>query len=510
MSTVHALFSSAKLHLTRVCSWQSWLILVLAASLGPKVALNVSRFYGEIGSTKTASANAGEAVGVASSGGRRIDPHIDFNATDSTSFLVTWGGEATGSVVVINVTAEDAKRYSGPLTLLHVLGLHASNPAHVLTSVVSAAHRVGRLQLHVLGAVKDLEPAMDWASLLVGPLAATGRQLVAAFGLPVTPFASINVSMVFCGHAVPGSPGGRPGPAGYREHFRTKPCGEPLQGGMPMLAITYHPGLAKYPMSWWPTLRSLHHRGVPLIVVDYGDTRLLSYQHRSGIAREFDGHSWHLPGTWTFVRARNETVRHYRHAGGLGELTSSQEAQEVYVDAEGRVVKVRRMPSSRWQNLTRLLEEDARVRQGLARDTAGLCSDAQGSLYMARSTGFQVRFMAENPFHFCEPDQYPFCQTGRIVGLFEPEPEARLPATPSDVAAPSLFLALAQRAAPCYWQRNRQCIEERAARLVDAHFAGRVANMDTVDTYLNDCWRELGTCCCCRTSARHAAKRAGR
>mmetsp|Transcript_34499 Transcript_34499/g.80118 ORF Transcript_34499/g.80118 Transcript_34499/m.80118 type:complete len:96 (+) Transcript_34499:116-403(+) len=94
--------------------------------------------------------------------------------------------------------------------------------------------------------------------------------------------------------------------------------------------------------------------------------------------------------------------------------------------------------------------------------------------------------MTQNPFHYCE--QFPLCQSSRIVSLLEPlndvDPTAGVNKLPY-----GLFTELVQKALPCYSEELQPCLKERLSVLIgDLAARDRVPRQRTVDGYLKPCW----------------------
>eukprot|EP00746_Dinoflagellata_sp_MGD_P012036 gnl/MRDRNA2_/MRDRNA2_125492_c0_seq1.p1 gnl/MRDRNA2_/MRDRNA2_125492_c0~~gnl/MRDRNA2_/MRDRNA2_125492_c0_seq1.p1 ORF type:complete len:370 (-),score=63.54 gnl/MRDRNA2_/MRDRNA2_125492_c0_seq1:396-1505(-) len=166
----------------------------------------------------------------------------------------------------INVTALEARQMTGPLSLL--LALRICEGAKALKPVLEKAFKKGEVRIHLLGVQDKIEPKMAWKRFLVGPLTNRDQLLVNTFGLPYTPLAGLNVSLLFSGDEFDSSASGDLKGAFTEVH--TSGLYHKTVKEIPDLAVALNPGFPHYLGNWWPTLRRLWSARVPIIATGYG------------------------------------------------------------------------------------------------------------------------------------------------------------------------------------------------------------------------------------------------
>lgn len=393
---------------------------------------------------------------------------LDPRPTDTTRLLLTWGGEETGTTEV-NVTGEEALRLSGPLALLWALRLQEQNDFQgSLQKAVTAARQAGSLRLWLLGANSTLEPQMAWEELLMGPLPASSGRVVEAFNVQAAPFAGESVSVVFCNpFTVPDRTLPVAKTAAFRQEFRTT-CSLEVDD-VPHLAMALHPGLAKYPESWAITLKELALQGVPLLVIDTGDTAGRYYEFHESVHPEDNSEGLQLPGDWKLLRQERRFFRTEKFPGGIGEMRLLEQVKAVHTDASGRSAVAHSLASLReatyYADDGRFLGRGEHFQglpstekpwQGQAvQEWPQVCSDSEGTLFMGRKLGFVVGLLAVSPFHYCE--NFPLCQSSRIMTVLEPmsvfNPDLEQPVH-------GHFHDVASKAVNCYSEELQPCMQE--------------------------------------------------
>lgn len=321
-------------------------------------------------------------------------------------FLLTWAvprrGKSNrllallrGSRVVanLNVTASQAARANGPLTLLYALSLCGEQGS--LAAIMKRAQETKHVRLHVLGVNPWLEPAMQWKEFLVGPLSAESRRLVSVFKLPETPFKGVQVSMLFNGFDAKDGNTDRwahlqRGPlypdAGYSQKTVPGPYHSAVSE-VPDLALAINPGFAHYPGTWWPTLKKLQLHKVPIIATGYSNSFFegssnvrVVYEHDRAVFPELKGDDLYLP-PHSSVRVHN-----------IREDSASWSNKP-----EGQCMKAISTTKS---------------------DT--LCNDLDGNAFVTRSAGYGVRLLTRQPFSYCDSPESQQCQSSAVVSVFEP------------------------------------------------------------------------------------------
>jgi len=349
-----------------------------------------------------------------------------FEFAPDADFMYTWQVSGTGPV---NVTASDATRASGPLSVLLMLQRSIAKQG-LLASRVENARKVGHLELHLVGVNPDLEPMMPWDQFLVGPLSPEFRRLVNAFNLPETPFAGMNVSLLYncfnndCKwHKKPAQ-----FPMGYSEAHVFGPYHD-VVSSVPDFVFMSNPGFSHYPQSWGKTLQRLRSNGAPVIATGYGDNTYL----------DSFGHGEKMKGTamdtiYEFDSAVSPTL----HGDGQtlqlppAELVGAgldsfglKHKVDVLKDSVGRSIKVHHCP--------------------LQLEDLNLCGDLGGNAFVADRIGYSAQVSEKNPFAYCDFPKVCMCSSGSIIHLLEPKPVHHDVQTPDAL----LYRDVVQRCAGC-------------------------------------------------------------
>lgn len=386
------------------------------------------------------------------------------------AFILTWGAGSSGATP-LNVSEAAAVKAAGPLTLLRVLQLHGSDPKSAFAKVIKEARRVGRVRLHILGVSKRLEPVMAWDKFLMGPLGDEEKHLVKAFDLPKTPFAGMEVSIIFNGMKDQRDKEfskeelrrlrGTFAP-GYHEEFRGGEYHE-VVNEIPDFAMAMNAGLAHYPTTWYPTISLLRRQQVPVIVTGYGGHLGHIYEYDQRLVPKFNGDSLQLPNLprsdkWTVTKVQ-EHFPGFELAGGSDARIKMKE----FKDDDGHYIESRHLLS---------LDNDANagISALLVGGGGGLeskhnqaaCSDAQGTLYMAGRTDFDVKLAAKNPFTFCDPNHDMHCNANGVVVLLEPGKRAA--SEISREPPQGLFHDALSKFVPCFPHKVQRCLTKHLSK----------------------------------------------
>mmetsp|Transcript_12363 Transcript_12363/g.23145 ORF Transcript_12363/g.23145 Transcript_12363/m.23145 type:complete len:469 (+) Transcript_12363:128-1534(+) len=327
-----------------------------------------------------------------------------FSWSEDKDYLLTWAVPPRSNrllsllrgrrvVANVNVTASAAARANGPLTLLYALSLcsgHGSLPA-----VMKRAKETKKIQLHVVGVNRSLEPKMQWAEFLMGPLSAESRRLVKIFRLPETPFKGMKVSILFNGVGVDGKDGSLESWSDLRQHGKS-PDGyfEQVVPGpyhaavtdVPDLVLAINPGFAHYPATWWPTLTKLRSQRVPIIATGYSNSFFEGtsnvravYEHDKRLRPTWRGYNLDLPP--------DSSVRAHR----------TQEDPVIDSQPQGQCLQA--LSTEKFDSL---------------------CNDLSGNAFVAGRAGYGVRLEARQPFSYCDSPATLQCQSSAVLSLFEP------------------------------------------------------------------------------------------
>lgn len=325
----------------------------------------------------------------------------------------------------INVTNSEARKVTGPLTLL--LALRLSGEEDTLKAFLDRAHQKRHARIHIIGASSDLEPLMLWKTFLCGPLSKRNRDLVDTFGLPHTPLAGVRLSFLFNGDLVSKNP--------HRQHKDAMFTAVQSSGfyhhmihEMPDLVMAINPGFAHYAQSWWPTLRRLQSLKVPILATGFGQ----SFEPVTALAAVYKVH--------------------------------------------GTSKKIR---------LTSMKFFDAKAAENSSSNN--ICSDRDGNALLASKAGYAVVRSARNPFIFCHwtnPNGgFPWslaCDGSTVFSLLQPRKLQSDEIIPKKVPS-SLVNQILRKSLPCYpeWQRHRHCMEQLLSRKSRHHVVG------LIDSYLD-------------------------
>jgi len=196
---------------------------------------------------------------------------------------------------------------------------------------------------------------------------------------------------------------------------------------VPDMAVALNPGFAHYAVQWWPTLSRLRSQGTPLIATGYGAYLETFYEYDRRIVPIFDGSSLQLP-TGQF-RSTVSDVPYWYAPGGVY-WTNKQAVHEVdsYVDAKSRVIKVHNFPAEP-ESPALPLPAACGVGNGSQgssqmAEVETVCSDLNGTAFLAGRVGFGVRFATKSPFKYCDDPIHGLCHPGDVVTLLEPRASA--------------------------------------------------------------------------------------
>jgi len=335
----------------------------------------------------------------------------------------------------INVTALEARRMTGPLTLL--LALRLCEGAKTIKPILEKARQRGQAHIHVLGVQDNLEPWMAWKQFLVGPLSTRDRLLVDFFGLPRTPLAGVNVSLLFNGDELSSH---APGDSGTFTERRTSGVYHKRVKDVPDLVVALNPGFPFYLGNWWPTLRRLWHLHVPIVATGYG------HNMRNGFA---------IPALYNLgYDAEDDSAVQRKVTASLQSNVSIAQTMEL--------------PPA---NITCAESKDF---VGLPENNATVCSDREGNALVADHAGFDVLAAVRNPFVFCNsPSTHETttnCQGSEVLSMLQPRAGGAdalaLSSEEEEMPPSALAYRIMHRTLTCYsyYTQNRACIERRLQR----------------------------------------------
>eukprot|EP00746_Dinoflagellata_sp_MGD_P001671 gnl/MRDRNA2_/MRDRNA2_103169_c0_seq1.p1 gnl/MRDRNA2_/MRDRNA2_103169_c0~~gnl/MRDRNA2_/MRDRNA2_103169_c0_seq1.p1 ORF type:complete len:465 (+),score=66.25 gnl/MRDRNA2_/MRDRNA2_103169_c0_seq1:94-1488(+) len=337
----------------------------------------------------------------------------------------------------INVTALEARQMTGPLTVL--LALRICEGATVLSPIFEKARGRGKIHIHLLGVQDKIEPQMAWKRFLVGPLTDRDRHLLDVFGLPHTPLAGVNVSLLFNGNEFDSTATKQRGV--FTEMHKVGLYHQAVKE-VPDLAIALNPGFPHYLGNWWPTLRRLWHSQVPILATGYG------HSFGTGFA---------VPALYNLGYDSNGRTK------STPLLATQEPVAQTLPDSNS---------NARCANSTAFV--------GLPKKDPTVCSDREGNALVADHAGFAVQVEIRNPFVFCSPPGTSTstsvnCQGSEVLSLFRPTSDVLASKSNLDThrkkdreEIPSMLASqIMQRSLTCtpFFKENRRCIERHLQKI---------------------------------------------
>jgi hypothetical protein len=416
-------------------------------------------------------------AGTASRGfqGEWLEKTHRFSWNRQKDFLLTW--DAASSEKHVNVTASDAVRANGPLTLLYVLSMCKGNGA--MASFLDAVAQRKKVHLHVIGVNPSLEPAMDWDHFLVGPLTQQEHRLVDAFNLPITPFAGMNISLLFSaddrvhkgqkyavrGHAFP---------RGYSESYHTGLYHLSVNQA-PDLVLAINPGFALYPGTWWPTLKKLQLLRIPIVATGYSGAFGLGgassiravYEHDSRMRPQIAAGKLQLPSS---------------HCGSLRGCL-----QRFASEGAVKVHRLEGAPVNRGDSNSMQCGE-----AGPTLEANTVCSDLNGNTFLAERAGYRAVLAIQQPFAYCDSPGLEQCQSSAVVSVFEPshtEASHHSGKVPADLVREDLHKMMA-----CHERmhtRTQHCMADFIQEQPDEFLQKAVLMTEVLNSALSHCQHVL-------------------
>jgi len=419
-----------------------------------------------------------------------------FSSSDTSDFMYLWEvpsglNDDVELKTGLNITAQEALQSSGPLALLLALRLctpasgnfesnHRSDSS--LSESIARARKAGQLVVHVLGVNGMFEPMMNWDRFLVGPLTDAERRLVAAYNLPIAPFAGLRVKFVFSiydGKVSPPQQRLRPFVPGYSEEFAYGIYHETVSE-TPDFAVSLNPGHAHYPLEWWPTLVRLRSRQVPIVATGYGAHMQTYFEYDKRISPQRRGKfSLELPA----VQLLSKSLEPYFWSPA-GVVTFDYKAlHEVtgFADSTGYSIKLHKFQPTRLEEYQAPRLPEAGICEHSPADmpeVETVCSDLNGTALFAQHVGYDLQLKVRSPFKYCDDPLHGLCTGGDVVMLLESRPLSSEGHAASESPPPMLARDTLLKAAPCVVQGPHgpfgpagltQCLQEAVRRNVGAY-----------------------------------------
>eukprot|EP00930_Biecheleria_cincta_P055416 TRINITY_DN41736_c0_g1_i1.p1 TRINITY_DN41736_c0_g1~~TRINITY_DN41736_c0_g1_i1.p1 ORF type:complete len:498 (+),score=71.18 TRINITY_DN41736_c0_g1_i1:142-1635(+) len=403
-----------------------------------------------------------------------------------SDLLFTWTLGRTS----FNVTATEAMKWAGPLTLLEALQECSQG---VLAEILPGALLSGNFVLHVIGVSGALEPMMDWDHFLVGPLTTREALIVKAFALPVTPFAGTRVSLLFNKYENSDLVKRKAAfPEGYVEQYAFGTYHEAVKD-VPDLVLALNPGFAHYPQIWWATLKHLATNRVPLVATGYGETMRTVFEFFPNIA-SIDEHS-QLPEAWL---NNSYPVALLSVPGGAPMSLARTSHVSNYVDATGDLAyrkHVFPIPTGREtgpfvnfcnRSSNADVAEMSSVLDEEWPDVSGVCSDLNGTFFLGRRAGYAIQFSSQNVFQYCDDSPiHAECASNGVMMILKPAESAtrsfqNIP-LPANIFEETMMSAL--RCALLDYPALVACVERRLLAGPQSHADKLVGMFDNMDKF---------------------------
>eukprot|EP00928_Gymnodinium_smaydae_P073114 TRINITY_DN56359_c0_g1_i1.p1 TRINITY_DN56359_c0_g1~~TRINITY_DN56359_c0_g1_i1.p1 ORF type:complete len:489 (+),score=38.41 TRINITY_DN56359_c0_g1_i1:52-1518(+) len=249
-----------------------------------------------------------------------------------------------------------ARRAAGPLTLARLLSGCRHAP---VDEALAKLQKRGHVRLHVVGAIEDWEPSMNWSAYLQGNLHARGlhgleQKLSRLFGLTPT-FAGLKLSIMFngfnvgtdfeeaCRRTIVAS-----GWANHRSITTECISGTYREAslrsrlGSPDFAFLMNAGLHQEPTHWRNALQPLLRSKIPFVVTDY---------HYDSINVKPHGSEW-----WRLTQGRTRASVRVKPPIKLGARRDTDRVQRI------TFLPMASSRSSECSPSARVLDEDSQAK----------------------------------------------------------------------------------------------------------------------------------------------------
>jgi len=202
-------------------------------------------------------------------------------------------------------------------------------------------------------------------------------------------------------------------------------------------------------------LQHLCNLGIPIIATGYGAYMEKMYEFDKSIIPDRAGVSSALPAA-SLIESNIESF--WLAPGGVFWTADAFHEVGKYRDLQGRSIAVHFFPVEKQAGFLQEGCDKTNNGAGFASSVDTVCSDINGTAFLANKVGYALQLASKNPFSYCDDPRRGMCNTNDVVMLMEPIPRAMRSHVPDPLAR--LFHETILKSIACIpdWELS-QCLE---------------------------------------------------